>query len=169
MNKSEALHTTLLCIGAAVLAAVLAFLYDKTQAIDLRQQNEILGFLRELKEIDSRWDLDIVRARSEFAATDLPAPNRAAAAGKALENLSAAVQRTPSSALSAGLPELGTAIRQKSALVEKFRAENGAAQTALRDILKSAAELVTQAATLKSHPPALDQALNTLAATAPAY
>jgi signal transduction histidine kinase len=169
MNKSEALHTLLLCLGAVALTAALAFLYDKTQAIDLRQQNEILGFLRELKEIDSRWDLDVVRARSEFATTDLPVPNRAAAAGKALDNLNAAVQRTPSAALSAGLPELGTAILQKSALVEKFRAENGAAQAALRDVLKGAGEAGTLAAALKSRPPALDQALNTLTTTAPVY
>ena len=169
MNKTEILHTTLLCIGAAVLAAVLAFLYDKTQAIDLRQQNEILGFLRELKEIDSRWDLDVVRARSEFAATALPAPNRAAAAAKALENLTAAVQRTPSAALSAGLSELSSAIQQKSALVEKFRAENGVAQAALRDILKGVDELGAAAAGLKPRATALDQALVTLTATAPAY
>jgi signal transduction histidine kinase len=169
MNKSETLHTTLLCIGAAILAAVLAFLYDKTQAIDLRQQNEILGYLRELKEIDSRWDLDIVRARSEFTATAMPAPNRTAAAAKALENLRAAVERTPSAALSAGLPELAAAIQQKSALVEKFTIENSAAQAALREIIKGSAELGIQAAALKTRPPAFEQALGTLSATAPTY
>ena len=169
MNKSEILHTTLLCIAAAALAAVLAFLYDKTQAVDLREQNEILGLLRELKGIDSRWDLDVVRARSETITADLPAKSRTADAGKVLENLRAAVQRTPSPALSAGLPELDSAILQKAALVEKFRAENGAAQTALRDVLKGAAELGAQAATLKARPPALDQALATLTAGAPLY
>src|SRR5258706_15302391 len=102
MNKNETLHTVLLCVGAAALAGALAFLYNKTQAIDLRQQNEILGYLRELKDIDSRWDLDVVRARSEIAA-ELPAPNRAPAAAKALENLSSAVQRTPSRAMHAVL------------------------------------------------------------------
>ena len=56
MNKTEVLHTLLLCIGATALAGALAFLYDKTQAVDLREQNEILGFLRELKEVDNRWD-----------------------------------------------------------------------------------------------------------------
>ena len=169
MKKSELLHTILLCIGAAILAAVLAFLYEKTQVIDLRQQNEILGYLRELKETDNRWDLDVVRARTEFATSALPAPNRATAAGKALENLRTAVERTPSPALSAGLPELVAAIQKKSALVEQFRTENDAAQAALRDILKGAAEVSSQIAALKARPPALDHALNTLTATAPAY
>ena len=169
MNKTEVLHTLLLCIGATALAGALAFLYDKTQAVDSREQNEILGFLRELKEVDNRWDHDVLRARAELATADLPATNRGAAAAKALQNLSAAVARTQSPALSAGLPELSAAIKEKAALVEKFRAENGAAQAALRDIAKNAAELGTLAGGLKARPPALEPALNTLTTAAPQY
>jgi signal transduction histidine kinase len=168
MNKNELLHTVLLCVGAAALAGALAFLYNKTQAIDLRQQNEILGYLRELKDIDSRWDLDVVRARSEFAA-ELPAPNRAPAAAKALEALSSAVQRMPGTAVNAALPELRAAIEQKAVLVEKFKTENAAAQAAVREVLKGSAELNAQAAALKPRPPALDSALAVLTAGAPLY
>ncbi len=169
MNKSEALHTALLCVGAAALAGALAFLYNKTQAVDLSQQNEILGYLRELRDIDSRWDVDVMRARADFAAAELPAPNRAASAAKALDNLTAASQRTPSNALSAALPELRAAVEQKARLVEQFKAENSAAQSAVRDILKGTAEVGSAAATLKPHPPALDSALATLSAVAPLY
>jgi two-component system NtrC family sensor kinase len=168
MNNNETLHTVLLCVGAAALAGALAFLYNKTEAIDLRQQNEILGYLRELKDIDSRWDLDVVRARSGYAG-EAPAPNRAAVATKALENLRAAVERTPSTSLNAALPELRAAIEQKAVLVEKFKAENAATQAAVREVLKGAAELSAQAATLKPRPPALDSALATLTADAPFY
>ena len=169
MNKSEALHTALLCVGAAALAGALAFLYNKTQAVDLSQQNEILGYLRELRDIDSRWDVDVMRARADFAAAELPAPNRAASAAKALDNLTAASQRTPGNALSAGLPELRAAVEQKARLVEQFKTENSAAQSAVRDILKGTAEVGSAAATLKPHPPALDSALATLSAVAPLY
>ena len=169
MNKSEALHTALLCVGAAALAGALAFLYNKTQAVDLSQQNEILGYLRELRDIDSRWDVDVMRARADFAAAELPAPNRAASAAKALDNLTTASQRTPSNALSAALPELRAAVEQKARLVEQFKTENSAAQSAVRDILKGTAEVGSAAATLKPHPPALDSALATLSAVAPLY
>ncbi len=169
MNKNEALHTTLLCLGAAALAGALAFLYHKTEAIDLRQQNEILGLLRELKDIDSRWDLDVVRARAEFVSGELPAPSRAAAAAKALENLGAAVKRAPGAALAAALPELRATIEQKAVLVEKFKTDNATAQAAVRDILKGAAELGPQVATLKPRPPALETALATLTVSAPLY
>ncbi len=169
MPKTEVLHTVLLCVAAAALAALLAFLYDRTQAIDLRQQNEILGFLRELKEIDNRWDIDLLRVRSELPAAGLPVIDRAAAARKALQNLSVAMEHASSVALGAGLPELTKAMVQKAVLIENFRTENAAAQNALRDVLKGAAELGAQANALKSRPPALDQALNTLTVAAPQY
>jgi hypothetical protein len=43
-----------LVVLSALLLAALAFLYLKTEAIDLREKNEVLALLRELKEIDSR-------------------------------------------------------------------------------------------------------------------
>ena len=176
MNKSEALHNVLLGLAAAALVAALVFLYDRTQAVDLRGQNEILGYLRELKEIDGRWDVDVLRARIELGATELPALNRSAAASKALQSLSTAVQNTPSAALSAGLPELSQAILQKAELVEKFKTENRNTKDALQSILAGAGELETQAAELRNNDPrqrermaALEAALNQLAASAPRY
>jgi signal transduction histidine kinase len=169
MDKPDVLHNILFGLAALVLVGVLLFLYDKTQAVDLRKQNEILGFLRELKEIDGRWDVDVLRSRLEFGSNDLPASNRAAAAGKALQGLGAALQNTHSTALSAGLPELSKAILQKVELVEKFKAENRNTKDALQAVLKGAAELSTQAAELQSRSPVLEQALSRLSTTAPLY
>lgn len=167
MKKTEVLHTVMLCVAAIALAAALAFLYDKTEAVDLRQQNEILAFLRELREIDSRWDIDVVRARTEAGTTSAPAPSRAAAADKALANLKTAAQRTPSAALSAGLPALSAAILEKASLVEKFRTEAAAARAALRNVLQGADDLRERAAALKLRVPALE--LTGLAASATLY
>lgn len=169
MDKPDVLHNILFGLAALVMVGVLMFLYDKTQAVDLRKQNDILGFLRELKEIDGRWDVDVLRARLEFGSNDLPASNRAAAASKALQGLGAALQNTQSAALSAGLPELSKAILQKVELVEKFKAENRNTKDALQAALKGATELSTQAAELQSRSPELEQALSRLSTTAPLY
>ena len=77
MNKAEALKNGLLGLAALAMVGALVFLYDKTQAVDLRERNEILGFLRELKEIDGRWDVDVLRARLESNANELHANQRA--------------------------------------------------------------------------------------------
>lgn len=165
----NALRNGLLGLVAAALVAALVFLYDKTQAVDLREQNEILGYLRGLKEIDGRWDVDVLRARLELGINVLPAINRAAAANNTLQALADAARRTGSPALGMGLPELSKAIQQKAGLVEKFRIENSGAQAALQALLSNTAELHTHAVESKPRTGALEAALTHLAAIAPQY
>ncbi|HUL41925.1 MAG TPA: ATP-binding protein [Burkholderiales bacterium] len=169
MIKSDLLHNILLGLAALVLAGVLLFLYSKTQAVDLRERNEILDDLRVLKEIDGRWDVDVLRARLEFGSNELPVSNRRSVAFKTLQNLDSALQTTRSAALSAGLPELRKAILQKAELVEKFKQENRSANDSLQAVLKDCAELSTLASELRPRSPDLEQALSRLAAAAPLY
>ncbi|HXV09387.1 MAG TPA: DAHL domain-containing protein, partial [Burkholderiales bacterium] len=122
----------LLVVLSALLLAALAFLYLKTEAIDLREKNEILALLRELKEIDSRWDVDVLRARSELAPPSLAPLDRAQIAAQALDRLARAAQETDSRALDQGLGELRKAFAQKAKLVEAFGRESAAARRALQ-------------------------------------
>ncbi len=169
MNKTEALQNALLGIGALALVAVLVFLYDRTQAVDLGDQGEVLGHLRVLKEIDGRWDVDVLRARIEAGAPGLPPINRLAAANKALQGLATGLQNTRSPALGSALPELKQAILQKAELVEKFKLDNASLKLALDDLLRNAAELRTEAAGLRARSPALENALARLVSSAPQY
>ncbi len=168
----NALRNSLLGLAAAAaLVGALVYLYDKTQAVDLRERNEVLGLLRELKDIDARWDVDVLQAKLEFGAAEEGhlARDRAAAARRALQRLADAGQRTSSTALSAGLPELTKAIQQKAELVENFKAENGESKSAVRTVLNDAAQLQAQTAPQKTRPPVLEAALSNLLATVPQY
>jgi signal transduction histidine kinase len=138
MNK---LRHLLLAIVALALVAALAFLYDKTQAVDLRDRNEIASVLGALREIDGRWDVDVLRERSELDANQMAAPNRTGAAKAAIASLRSIVPRTDSAALRDGLGELSKAILEKADLVEKYKAENAGAKIALHAILSAANEL----------------------------
>jgi len=169
MNKSEVLQNVLLGFAALIFVSVLAFLYDKTQALDLREQNEILGPLRELREIDDRWDLDVLRTRLEFGPAELLAINRTAAAEGALQALDDAATRTKSPTLAAGLPELVRAVREKAQLVERFKTENSGAKTALQATLAAAAELRTHALESKPRKPEMQAAASRLADGASQY
>jgi signal transduction histidine kinase len=122
----------LLVVLSALLLAVLAFLYFKTEAIDLREKNEVLALLRELKEIDSRWDVDVLRARSELAPPSLAPLDRGQIAAQALDRLARAAKETDSRALDQGLGELRKAFAQKAELVEAFGRESTAARRALQ-------------------------------------
>ena len=168
MSKREVLRNVVLGLGALALVAVLAFLYDKTQTVDMREQGQVLDILRLLREIDNRWDIDVLRARLESGSKP-PAIARQGAAARALQNLEAALQKTPSPSLSAGLPELHRAILEKEELVQKFGAENARAKAALADLLRSVSEARSQAAERKPPLPVLDAALSRLVAAASPY
>ncbi len=131
----------LLALAALVLAALLGYLYFKTQGVDVKRQNEVLVLFRELKEIDARWDVDILRARTEPGPAPLPPPDYGAALNRIRNELAAAARDTNSPALKQGLPDLASAFLQKAGMVDKFRKANAAAMQALARVLASDAEI----------------------------
>ncbi len=80
MTNTRAARGALLGIIAIVLLGMLVFLYSRTQAIDFKRDAEILSLLRELKELDTRWDSDAARlagARAEAPPRRIaPPPSR---------------------------------------------------------------------------------------------
>lgn len=168
MNKLEILNSVLLGCGALALVAALVFLYDKTQTIDMADQSRVLGYLRLLREIDGRWDIEALQGRLESAPGPGAADRRAAAA-RVLQDLEIASEKSPSPSLAAGLPELRSAILEKAELMEKFKGENAGARAALADLFRKASEARSQAAERKRPLPAFDAALARLVAASFQY
>src|SRR5215468_1992151 len=77
MVQSQSTRSVLTAIGAVALAATLAFLFFKTEATDLRSDNRALGVLREMKDIDTRWDVDASRLANDLATGTTTPPDRA--------------------------------------------------------------------------------------------
>ena len=138
---AKSVRPALLAAGAMVLAAALGFLYYKTQGADFKRQNETLGLLRELKEIDARWDVDILRTRTDFSPSQAPSPDPGEALARIERDLAAAAQALDSKVLKSGLPELASAFAQKAGLVGKFKEANAAAKQALSQVLASDDEI----------------------------
>jgi signal transduction histidine kinase len=167
MKRSDILLNIMLVMAATAAILALAFFYQKTQAVDLREQNEVFDLISELRVIDNRWDFEVQRARSDTSGTIEPInPN---AGDKALRTITSIAQRTTSHVLSAGLTELRKEIQLKADLVERFKYENSNSKEALRIILDNVAELEAFAGERRSPPASLLQALNRLAAIAPQY
>jgi two-component system, NtrC family, sensor kinase len=114
---------------AIVLASTLAFLYMKTEAIDFKKQSLILSYLRELKDIDAKWDADLLRSRFDHTAGQTPQRDYAEALRRSLVGLSSEAGGSP--AIKQNIEALQKAFEEKAALVEKYRVES----TALRDAL----------------------------------
>lgn len=157
----------MLVMAAIASISALAFFYQKTQAVDLREQNEVFELISELRVIDNRWDFEVQRARNDSGGP--PTLISADAGDKALRSITRIAQRTTSSVLRAGLTDLRNEIQLKAELVEKFKVENSNSKDALQTILRDVVELEAQSAKRKSKPVALIQVLNQLAALAPQY
>ncbi|MCW5574742.1 MAG: hypothetical protein KIT13_01490 [Burkholderiales bacterium] len=135
----------LMALVAAGLVALLGFLYLKSQGVDYRRQGEILGYLRELREIDGRWDSEVLRARTENHPDQARlADDRGAQAPEILKRLQQAAAESPSQALARELPALLQAFNQKAELLRRYRA----AQLAVTQALGSLAEFDTEIAGL---------------------
>ncbi len=166
MNRSEILLNIMLVMAAIASILALAFFYQKTQAIDLREQNEVFELISELRVIDNRWDFEIQRARNE--SVGLPTQISSDAGDKALRSITRIAQRTTSSVLRSGLTDLRKEIQLKAELVERFKVENNITKDALQTILRDVEELESQSVTRKSKLNA-QQVLSQLAAIAPQY
>ena len=169
MKLSATLQNILLAAGATIMVAALFFLYEKTAAVDLRERNEVLATLRELKDIDVRWDIDVLRTRFEFDHAGNTRIDRAPAARKALQSLQTAGQSMGSPALNAALPDLLQAIQQKTALVGQFTVTSSAAQAGLDGLLRNSSELTTQPGAAKTRGPNLDAIVKRLSGSAPQF
>jgi two-component system NtrC family sensor kinase len=154
---------------AFTLIGGLAVLYAKTESIDLREPNEISSLLRELKEFDVRWDVDVLRASME---SDLKAPlppDRREGAEVALKALTEAAWSTGSVALNTGLAELTEEIRNKGRLVEKFKDEQTAAKKSLAALDEQTGDLLAQAAQLNVDSSRLASSVDRISVLAPVY
>ncbi|UCH48419.1 MAG: hypothetical protein JSU95_00955 [Betaproteobacteria bacterium] len=160
-------------LGLAVLALMLvvglAVLYAKTETIDLRGPNEIASVLRELKEIDKLWDVDVLRLSVESDIKVALPPDRREGAAQALDALAGAAITTGSPALNTDLDELVLEIRNKGRLVEKFKIEHAAAQQALAGLRSHTHSLANQARQFNVRSPRMDAAIEQLNMNAPIY
>jgi signal transduction histidine kinase len=167
MNKSEIEQNILMGLVVLISLGALYFLYDKTQSVDLREQNEVMNLLNEVKEIDSRWDMEMRRARIDLSSREALFV-RADSGDKALRDITRFAGLTSSKALRTGLPELRSAIQLKSELFQRFLSENRTNKAMLQELLKETAALDAQLRAKKSAP-ALMLALGQLDETAPQY
>ena len=166
MNRSELMQNVLTGLVVLIMLGVLYFLYDKTQAVDLREQNEVMSLLNEVKEIDSRWDMEIQRARIDLSNQEIVFV-RTDAGEKALRDITRFAGITSSKVLRTGLPELRSAIQLKSDLFQKFISENKNNKAALQGLLKEVAALNAQFRA--KTPSASMNALSQLDESAPQY
>jgi two-component system NtrC family sensor kinase len=163
---------------ALALIGLLGFLVMKTRAVDFDAHTEILGTLRELKQIDAEWNVEVLRAKTGLAtnydrvASPLPliAQLEATLRGKAgvfwQERAEATARLLPL------LDAYKQAMDRKIVAIENFKSQNAILRNSSRFMPVAATDLVAAAratsvsADQKSQ---IEQALNHLLADTMTY
>ncbi len=137
MTSSRAAKGAFLSVVAIALLGALAFLYSRTEAIDFKKDAEVLSLLRELKEIDTRWDADAGR----LATGGSPGADRGPTLARILRELDRATGRPE---VAAALPAIREGMAGKSAAWEELKARHAKSASAFAEAASAAATLAPE-------------------------
>ncbi|MCC7485161.1 MAG: hypothetical protein IT529_09240 [Burkholderiales bacterium] len=125
---------------AVALAGAALHAWTRAPRLDTRHHGEVLGWLRELKALDARWDVEALRGRIEFAPDARPSADTGAEVKRLRDAIAAAAVHAPDPQLKRGLEALVLALARKADLVEKFRNANTVTRHALARVLAAETE-----------------------------
>ncbi|HEX5629010.1 MAG TPA: ATP-binding protein [Usitatibacteraceae bacterium] len=141
MTQSRAARGALLGLLAIVLLGTLAFLFSRTEAIDFKRDAETLSLLRELKDLDARWDADASRYSTALS----PGPavaDRGPMLARILRELERASGRPE---VEAALPAIKEGMAGKSAAWESLRKRHAKSLETLAAAQSASAALASDA------------------------
>lgn len=141
LARARPVRRALLAACALALAGALGHLYLRTQGAGLRHYSEALELLRELKEIDARWDVELQRARAALRPEAAPRTDYRPALARIERALLAAAHASASEVLVSGAPELARAFAAKAEAMERYREAAAASARALAALLGAEPEI----------------------------
>jgi two-component system, NtrC family, sensor kinase len=156
MPMNAAARSAFLAAAAVILLGLLAFLYSRTDALDLKRDGEVLSILRELKEYDTRWDAEALRIVSDRSASLAPG-DRNSLLARILRELEQAEARPETAGVREGM-------NAKTAAYANLKDRHAATIDAMRAADESVAVLSAAANTQRLKDPRRAAALATFGA-----
>jgi len=156
-----------LAIGVvAALIGGLLILYAKTSSVDAEKKAEVEGYLKQLKQLDAEWNVDVLKSRMEINKNYDPLTSPLSALLGLQERLAGEVLAVKQPGTEKALDELKAVIAEKIDLVDQFKAQNSILKNSLRYIPTAVDELRAQVREAKRTTPASREALDILDARA---
>jgi two-component system, NtrC family, sensor kinase len=166
MNKTRIGYA----FAALALVAVLGFLVVMTRSVGFDANNEIVAALRQLKQIDAEWNVDVLRSKTglnnSYDPVASPLPLIEALAVQLQSKSDVMGQGVESDQrLQPLLAAYEKAMAQKIALIENFKSQNAILRNSSRFLPVAAADLI-EAVRAGGTPPTakaqVEESLNTL-------
>lgn len=157
-----------LALLLVVLVALLGFLFNRTQAVDIEAQNRVVLNLRELEKLDAEWNVNILRSHIGLNPSYDPLTAPLARMRELQLRLAAALPMTNNPDARKVLDDVTRALARKEDLVEQFKTQNAILRNSLIYFPPAVTDLKTElngieGAIVPSRTVlALDTALNTL-------
>jgi signal transduction histidine kinase len=134
----------LIGIGLAGLAAGWIYLYMHSRSVDGERQTSTLALLTELKQIDSDWNSDVLKSQSEINLSYDPLAVPLQRFRHIFETLGAEAARLENDKLIGAVAEVERLTGRKSALIDRFKAQNSLLKNSLRYAPTASREIQSQ-------------------------
>src|SRR5215831_1299490 len=139
-----------------LLIAVLVFLYAKSSSVDAEKKTRIEGYLKQLKQLDAEWNVDVLKSRMDinknYDPLTSPLAVLASLQKKLAEEANALGELEPQKAVG----ELQRLIDEKTDLVDQFKAQNAILKNSLRYVPTAADELQAEIRRTRRPPASTD-------------
>jgi len=166
MKTARVVRFVLAIAVICALIAGLVVLYAKTSSVDAEKKTEVEGYLKQLKQLDAEWNVDVLKSRMELNKHYDPLTGPLPSLIALQERLSAETLAVKQPGTEKALNELKAVIAEKIDLVDQFKAQNSILKNSLRYVPTAVDELRTFIRESTRTAPANRQALDLLDARA---
>jgi two-component system NtrC family sensor kinase len=108
------------------------YLYMHSSAVDGERQNETLALLKDLKQIDSDWNADVLKSQSEINLSYDPLVQPLHKFAQIFSRLKAETARLNDETLTKAAGGIQRSIDEKATLIDRFKAQNSLLKNSLR-------------------------------------
>jgi len=137
---------------AAALVGVLVVLYLKTQALDPAQRASVNGLLRDLKQLDADWNVDVLRSKTGLNKNYDPVTQPQRVALQLEETIASEGIGAVDPKVREAQAQLRKSLSTKVDLVDQFKAQNAILHNSVRFIPVAADEVKTKAREAEAAP-----------------
>lgn len=138
-KRLRRLRTLLNIIFGFCAAVVLIWLYAKAQSVDLNRHSEITSLLRQLRELDARWNEHVLKLKLNLLNEPDPLNQTIISVTAQEQKLTTALAEQ--NTLSSRLADLHTAAAKKTQLTQQFKEQNALLRHSLNSIPTAVREL----------------------------
>jgi signal transduction histidine kinase len=128
---------------AAALVGTLGFLVAKTRAVDSERHLEVTNHLKQWKQLDAQWNVEVLKVRTELNKSYDPLTAPVAAMSVLHEQLGRTVGEDAEGRNAAAVAALKKAFDDKSELVDQLKPQNALLRNSLRYVPTAVDELRT--------------------------